>query len=87
MRQLLAAAHDPACAWLCVAVCVQFALLESVVGLSMIMRRYEFELDPTKGPVGMTTGEAPRHATPHQAAHHAMPHTCTARCLPICAAS
>ncbi|PNH09806.1 Protein LUTEIN DEFICIENT 5, chloroplastic [Tetrabaena socialis] len=34
----------------------QFALFESVVALSMLMRRYTFELDTTKPPVGMTTG-------------------------------
>ncbi len=33
----------------------QFALFEALVALSMLMRRYEFRLDPTK-PVGMTTG-------------------------------
>lgn len=33
----------------------QFALFEALVALSMLMRRYEFKLDPTK-PVGMTTG-------------------------------
>ncbi len=33
----------------------QFALFESVVALSMLMRRYDFELAPGET-VGMTTG-------------------------------
>jgi hypothetical protein len=36
----------------------QFALFEATVALSMLMRRYEFALEPSKGPVGMTTGAA-----------------------------
>lgn len=36
----------------------QFALFESIVGLSMLMRRFEFVMDPNAPPVGMTTGEA-----------------------------
>lgn len=35
----------------------QFALFESIVGLSMLMRRYEFKLAPG-AEVGMTTGAA-----------------------------
>ncbi|KXZ44112.1 hypothetical protein GPECTOR_73g633 [Gonium pectorale] len=34
----------------------QFALFEALVALSMLMRRYEFTLDTSKPPVGMTTG-------------------------------
>lgn len=34
----------------------QFALFESVVALSMLQRRFTFELDPTAPPVAMTTG-------------------------------
>ncbi|KAG2422214.1 hypothetical protein HXX76_016214 [Chlamydomonas incerta] len=34
----------------------QFALFEAVVALAMLMRRYEFNLDESKGTVGMTTG-------------------------------
>ncbi|KIZ06958.1 hypothetical protein MNEG_0987 [Monoraphidium neglectum] len=34
----------------------QFALFEAVVGLSMLLRRFEFERAPDAPPVGMTTG-------------------------------
>ena len=34
----------------------QFALLESIAALSVIMRRFDFDLDPAGPPVGMTTG-------------------------------
>ncbi|KAG2433939.1 hypothetical protein HYH02_012484 [Chlamydomonas schloesseri] len=34
----------------------QFAIFEAVVALAMLMRRYEFSLDESKGTVGMTTG-------------------------------
>jgi hypothetical protein len=34
----------------------QFALFESVVALSMLQRRFTFELDPEAPPVAMTTG-------------------------------
>lgn len=34
----------------------QFALFESVVALSMLMRRYEFSMAPDAPPVSMTTG-------------------------------
>ncbi len=35
----------------------QFALFEAVVGLSMLLRRFNFERAPDAPPVGMTTGE------------------------------
>ena len=34
----------------------QFALFESVVALAMLVRRFNFRLDPAAPPVGMTTG-------------------------------
>lgn len=34
----------------------QFALFESVVALSMMLRRWDFTLAPDKPEVGMTTG-------------------------------
>jgi len=34
----------------------QFALFESIVALSMLMRRFDFDLDVNAPPVGMTTG-------------------------------
>ena len=34
----------------------QFALFEAVVALAMLVRRYDFRLDPAAPPVGMTTG-------------------------------
>ncbi|GFR50051.1 hypothetical protein Agub_g12102, partial [Astrephomene gubernaculifera] len=34
----------------------QFALFEALVALGVLLRRYEFSLDPSKPPVGMTTG-------------------------------
>lgn len=34
----------------------QFALFEAVVGLSMLLRRFDFERAPDAPPVGMTTG-------------------------------
>lgn len=33
----------------------QFALFEAVVALAMLIRRFEFSLDPEAPPVGMTT--------------------------------
>ncbi len=48
----------------------QFAIFESVVGLSMFMRRYEFELAPGTT-VGMTTGT---HACHMEHTMHAWPH-------------
>ena len=40
----------------CVPAGDQFALFESVVALSMLMRRFDFHQDPNAPPVGMTTG-------------------------------
>ena len=36
----------------------QFALFETIVGLSMLMRRYNFVRPEGAPPVGMTTGES-----------------------------
>lgn len=33
----------------------QFALFEAVVALAMLIRRFDFSLDPEAPPVGMTT--------------------------------
>ena len=34
----------------------QFALFEAVTALAMLVRRFDFRLDPDSPPVGMTTG-------------------------------
>lgn len=34
----------------------QFALFEAITALAMLVRRYDFRLDPDSPPVGMTTG-------------------------------
>ena len=34
----------------------QFALFESITALAMLIRRFDFRLDPDAAPVGMTTG-------------------------------
>jgi len=68
----------------------QFALFESLVGLAMLMRRYEFTLDPEAPPVGMTTGATihttaglnmkitPRKVAPSQGMAHAAAAGCPA---------